>query len=52
MERTLSLKTRQTLALSPRLQQSVRLLQLCSLEFAQEIRQALVSNPILEEEDL
>ena len=51
MERTLSLKTRQTLALSPRLQQSVRLLQLSALEFAQEIRQALVSNPFLEEED-
>ena len=52
MERTLSLKTRQTLALSPRLQQSVRLLQLSALEFAQEIRQALVSNPFLEEEDV
>lgn len=52
MQRTLSLKTRQTLALSPRLQQSVRLLQLSSLEFAQEIRQALVSNPFLEEEDV
>jgi RNA polymerase sigma-54 factor len=45
------LKTRQTLALSPRLQQSVRLLQLSALEFAQEIRQALVSNPFLEEEE-
>ena len=51
MERSLSLKTRQTLALSPRLQQSVRLLQLSALEFAQEIRQALVTNPFLEEEE-
>ena len=51
MERTLSMKTRQTLALSPRLQQSVRLLQLSALEFAQEINQALVSNPFLEEDE-
>jgi RNA polymerase sigma-54 factor len=51
VERSLSLKTRQTLALSPRLQQSVRLLQLSALEFAQEIRQALVTNPFLEEEE-
>jgi RNA polymerase sigma-54 factor len=37
--------------LSPRLQQSVRLLQLSALEFAQEIRQSLVTNPFLEEEE-
>jgi RNA polymerase sigma-54 factor len=51
MERSLSMKQRQTLALSPRLQQSVRLLQLSALEFAQEIRQALESNPFLEEDE-
>ncbi|HZP87226.1 MAG TPA: RNA polymerase factor sigma-54 [Burkholderiales bacterium] len=51
MERTLSLRARQTLALSPRLQQSVRLLQLSALEFAQEIRQALITNPFLEEDE-
>ncbi len=51
MERTLSMRPRQQLALSPRLQQSVRLLQLSALEFAQEIRQALVSNPFLEEDE-
>lgn len=52
MERSLSMRARQTLALSPRLQQSVRLLQLSALEFAQEIRQALVTNPFLEEDEV
>jgi RNA polymerase sigma-54 factor len=51
MDRTLSIRPRQNLALTARLQHSVRLLQLSSLEFAQEISQALVSNPFLEEDD-
>jgi len=45
------LRARQQLALTPRLQQSVRLLQLSALEFAQELQQALATNPFLEEED-
>jgi RNA polymerase sigma-54 factor len=39
---------RQHQTLSPRLQQAVRLLQLSSMEFAQEVRQALDTNPFLE----
>lgn len=42
---------RQTQTLTPRLQQAVRLLQLSSLEFAQELRDTLIKNPFLEEED-
>ena len=45
---TLELRTKQSLALTPRLQQSVRLLQLSSLEFQQELRNALDTNPFLE----
>lgn len=45
------LRARQQLALTPRLQQSVRLLQLSALEFAQELQQALATNPFLEEEE-
>lgn len=43
---------RQTQTLTPRLQQAVRLLQLSSLEFAQEVQQAIGSNPFLEVEDV
>ncbi|MBN3725442.1 RNA polymerase factor sigma-54 [Burkholderia sp. Ac-20379] len=46
---TLALQMRQHLTLTPRLQQSLRLLQLSSLEFQQELRQALDSNPFLED---
>ncbi|VWD14422.1 RNA polymerase sigma-54 factor [Burkholderia lata] len=49
MSVTLALQTRQHLALTPRLQQSLRLLQLSSLEFQQELRQALDLNPFLED---
>jgi RNA polymerase sigma-54 factor len=42
---------RQTQTLTPRLQQAVRLLQLSSLEFAQEVQQAMGSNPFLEVEE-
>ena len=49
MSVTLALQMRQHLALTPRLQQSLRLLQLSSLEFQQELRQALDSNPFLED---
>lgn len=44
----LELRSKQHVALTPRLQQSVRLLQLSSLEFQHELRQALDSNPFLE----
>lgn len=39
-------------AMSPRLQQAVRLLQLSSLDFAQAVQDALGRNPFLESEDL
>lgn len=45
----LSLSTRQSLAISPRLQQAIRLLQLSALDFEQELRESLISNPFLEE---
>ena len=42
---------RQQQTLSPKLQHAVRLLQLSSLDFAQEVSQALGRNPFLETED-
>ena len=42
---------RQQQTLSPKLQHAVRLLQLSSLDFAQEVSQALGRNPFLESED-
>ena len=45
---TLALRATQQTALTPRLQQSVRLLQLSSQEFAQELEQALATNPFLD----
>ena len=43
---------RQTQTLTPRLQQAVRLLQLSSLEFAQEVQQAIGSNPFLDADEV
>jgi RNA polymerase sigma-54 factor len=43
--------TRQSQTLSPRLQHAVRLLQLSSLDYAQEVQAALARNPFLEGED-
>ncbi|HEX5125405.1 MAG TPA: RNA polymerase factor sigma-54 [Rhodocyclaceae bacterium] len=51
MDTTFDLRAKQTLSLTPRLQQSVKLLQLSSQEFAQEINHALANNPFLEEEE-
>ncbi|MBP0590006.1 RNA polymerase factor sigma-54 [Paraburkholderia sp. LEh10] len=48
MPPSIELRAKQTFALTPRLQQSVRLLQLSSLEFQQELRNALDTNPFLE----
>lgn len=45
----LEMRAKQHLALTPRLQQSVKLLQLSATEFAQEMQEALASNPFLEE---
>ncbi len=45
---TLVLRATQQTALTPRLQQSVRLLQLSSHDFIQELEQAVASNPFLE----
>lgn len=45
----MDIRQRGQLTLTPRLQQSVRLLQLSALEFTQELQQALASNPFLEE---
>jgi len=42
---------RQHQTLTPRLQQAVRLLQLSSLDFAQEVRDAMGKNPFLEPEE-
>jgi len=48
MKPGLSLRVSQHLALTPQLQQSIRLLQLSTLELAQEIEQMLDENPFLE----
>jgi RNA polymerase sigma-54 factor len=51
MKQSLQLKLSQHLALTPQLQQSIRLLQLSTLELNQEIEQALQENPLLERVD-
>jgi len=48
LKQGLSLRTSQHLALTPQLQQSIRLLQLSTLELAQEVEQMLDDNPFLE----
>lgn len=45
------LRTRQQITLTPRLQQSVKLLQMSTLDFTQEIAQAISENPFLEDPD-
>jgi RNA polymerase sigma-54 factor len=51
MKASLQFRLSQHLALTPQLQQSIRLLQLSTLELNQEIEQALVENPLLERDD-
>ena len=51
MKPSLQLRLSQHLALTPQLQQSIRLLQLSTLELNQEIEQMLEQNPFLETED-
>jgi RNA polymerase sigma-54 factor len=48
MKQSLQLRLSQHLALTPQLQQSIRLLQLSSLELGQELEQMLQDNPLLE----
>jgi len=51
MKAGLELRLGQSLVMTPQLQQSIRLLQLSTLELSQEIQQALDSNPLLEVSD-
>lgn len=48
MKPSLQLRQSQHLALTPQLQQSIRLLQLSTLELQQEVQQMLDANPLLE----
>ncbi len=52
MKQSLQLRLNQHLALTPQLQQSIRLLQLSTLELNQEISQMLEENPMLERADM
>ena len=51
MKTGVHLRLSQQLALTPQLQQSIRLLQLSTVELNQEIEQALQENPLLERDD-
>lgn len=51
MRQSLQLKLAQQLTLTPQLQQSLKLLQLSTLDLNQEIEQYLLDNPMLERED-
>src|SRR5262245_29411949 len=51
MKPTLQFRLSQHLTLTPQLQQSIRLLQLSTVELNQEIERLLADNPILERED-
>jgi RNA polymerase sigma-54 factor len=51
MQPTLQVRLSQHLALTPQLQQSIRLLQLSTLELQQEVEQMLEQNPFLEPDE-
>src|SRR5450432_1458687 len=51
MKHSLQLRLSQHLTLTPQLQQSIRLLQLSTLELNQEIETFLQDNPLLERDD-
>ena len=51
MKQTLQLKLSQQLTLTPQLQQSIRLLQLSTLEMNQEVEKFLMENPLLERDE-
>ncbi|MEY3201789.1 MAG: hypothetical protein RIR70_1339 [Pseudomonadota bacterium] len=52
MKQTLNIKLSQHLALTPQLQQAIRLLQLSTIELNQEIDKVLFENPLLERDDV
>ena len=45
------MRAKQQTTLTPRLQQSVKLLQMSTLDFSQEVAEAIANNPFLDEED-
>lgn len=51
MKPSLQLKISQHLALTPQLQQSIRLLQLSTMELEQELEKYLLENPLIEREE-
>ena len=51
MKQGLSLRVSQQLTLTPALQQSIRLLQLSTLELSAEVEEMLDENPFLERAD-
>ena len=51
MKQSLQIKMGQSLAMTPQLQQAIKLLQLSTLELQSEIQSALESNPMLEMQD-
>lgn len=51
MKPSLQLKFSQQLAMTPQLQQAIRLLQLSSIDLQQEIQEALDTNPLLEQDE-
>ena len=52
MKTSLNLKTGQQLALTPQLQQAIRLLQISTTELHEELEEAASTNPLLEVEEL
>src|SRR5437660_10564121 len=52
MKHSLQLKLSQHLTLTPQLQQSIRLLQLSTVELNQELERYLAENPLLERAEL
>ena len=52
MKHSLQLKRSQHLTLTPQLQQSIRLLQLSTVELNQELERYLAENPLLERDDI
>ena len=51
MKPTLQFRLSQHLTLTPQLQQSIKLLQLSTVELNQEIERILIENPLLEREE-
>ena len=48
MKQTLALRMGQQLAMTPQLQQAIRLMQLSAMELKTEVRQAIEANPMLD----